>query len=206
MQVKGLESAAGFLLSQGALDHALIGDCAAGLLMAHTSAANPRGMTALFNDGMASALCGAALEANGAADELQKKYPQSFAVNSFYVADIKAALALRNNDPAAALELLKPARAFDLISLTPFLRGRAHVALRQGQIGIVDYQTVLAHRGVTFIVGSNVYPIAEIGVARAFADTGDLNNSADAYRRFLDMWKTADPNQPLLAEARTHVK
>ena len=137
---------------------------------------------------------------------MQKNYPQSFNVNSFYIADIKAAVALHANDPATALDVLKPARQFDLISLTPFLRGRAHVALRQGQIGIVDYQTVLAHRGVTFIVGSNVYPIAEIGVARAFADTGDLNNSSDAYRKFLDLWKTADPNQPLVTEARAHTK
>ena len=97
---------------------------------------------------------------------------------------------------------LKPARQFDLISLTPYLRGRAHVALRQVQIGIVDFQTVLAHRGATFIAGSNLYPVAEIGVARAYADSGDLGNSAQAYRQFLDLWKNADAGQPLMAEAQ----
>ena len=206
VQLKPLASAASFLLSQGALDHALIGDCVGALTMTRESAAIPQGITALFNSGMAAALCGDNATAQTAVATLQKSYPQSFNVNSFYIADIKAAVALHANDPATALDVLKPARQFDLISLTPFLRGRAHVALRQGQIGIVDYQTVLAHRGVTFIVGSDVYPIAEIGVARAFADTGDLNNSSDAYRKFLDLWKTADANQPLVTEARAHTK
>ncbi len=206
LQVKSLASAAAFLLAQGALDHALIGDCTGALALARESAASPQGISALFNTGMADALCGDNPGAQNALATLQRTYPQSFNVNSFYVADIKAALALRSNDPATALEVLKPARQYDLISLTPFLRGRAHVALRQGQIGIVDYQTVLAHRGVTFVIGSDVYPVAEIGVARAFADTGDMNNSSDAYRKFLDLWKNADPNQPLVAEARAHTR
>ncbi len=206
LQTKSLGSAAAFLLSQGAMDHALIGDCATGLSMAHESNASPQGMGALFNAGMASALCGDAAAAQAAIAAFQKTYPQSFNVNAFYIADIKAAMALRANDPTTALEELKPARQYDLISLTPYLRGRAHVALRQGQIGIVDYQTVLAHRGVPFIVGSNVYAVAQIGVARAFADTGDLNNSSDAYRKFLELWKSADPGQPLVTEAKAHTK
>ena len=206
LQIKPLASATTFLLSQGALDEALIGDCAGGLAMAREAGTTTRGLVATFNTGMADALCGDTAGAQEALGSLEKNYPQSFNVNAFYIADIKAALALHANDPANAIELLKPARQYDLISLTPFLRGRAHVALRQGQIGIVDYQTVLAHRGVTFIVGSNVYPIAEIGVARAFADTGDLGNSSDAYRKFLDLWKTADVGQPLVTEAKAHTK
>ena len=74
------------------------------------------------------------------------------------------------------------------------------------QFGIVDFQTVLAHRGVTFLGGSDVYPMAMIGVARAFADTGDVGNSAQAYRHFLELWKNADPGQPLLAEAQAKAR
>jgi serine/threonine protein kinase/tetratricopeptide (TPR) repeat protein len=204
LEVQGLQSAAALLLSQGGIDRALLGDCTGGLAMAREADAHPEGIIALFNVGMANALCGNAARAQQAVDKLQQTYPQSFAVKGFYVADIKAALALHDQDPATALDELKSARQFDLISLTPLLRGRAHVALRQVQIGIVDFQTVLSHRGVPFLVGSVSYPDAEVGVARAFADTGDTGNSAEAYRRFLDLWKTADPNQPLLAEARQH--
>ncbi len=205
-QIHGLESAASFLLSQGALDRAMLGDCGAGLAMAQESDTHVVGVTAIFNAGMAYALCGNLPRAQQAIDQLQSSYPQSFAVRGFYVADLKAAIALRASDPAAALDALKQARQFDLISLTPYLRGRAHVAMRQVQIGIVDFQTVLSHHGVSFIVGSVAYPAAEIGVARAFADTGDLNNSAGAYHRFLEIWKTADPKQPLITEARLHTR
>ena len=201
-KIDGLESAAAFLLAQGALDRALVGDCGNALSLAHESAAKSQGVSALFDGGMTGALCGEPALAQQAANTLQRQYPQSTDVNDYLLADLKAALALRANDPAAALEILRPARQFDLISLTPFLRGRAHVALRQVQIGIVDFQTVLSHRGITFMVGTDVYPMAEIGVARAFADTGDMGNSADAYRRFLELWKNADPTQPLLTEAR----
>ena len=204
--IKGLESVPAFLLAQGALNRALLGDCSTALSLVRQAGQAPGGMTALFNMGMAQAMCGEASTARQTIAQLQQRYPQSFNVNSFYVADIGAAIALNQNDPATALDLLKNARQFDLISLTPYLRGKAHVALRQGQIGIVDYQTILAHRGVTFIVGSDVYPVAEIGVARAFADTGDLGNSAGAYKHFLELWQNADPGQPLLTEARAHAQ
>ena len=206
MEVHGLESAAGFLLAQGAIDRALIGDCVGGLAMAREADAKPEGITALFNVGMTDALCGNSSRAEQVISQLQQQYPQSFAVKGYYIADIKAGVALHDQDPTAALESLTAARQYDLISLTPVLRGRAHVALRQVQIGIVDFQTVLSHRGVPFIVGSVGYPVAQIGVARAFADTGDEGNSAEAYRRFLELWKTADAGQPLLTEARTHSK
>ena len=203
-KIPGLASTAAFLLAQGALDRAMLGDCKGGLGMATEADAYPQGMNAMFNSGMAQALCGNAEKAKAAADRLQQTYPQSFAVRGFYVADINAAIALQADDPQAALDTLKSSRQFDLISLTPYLRGRADVSLRQVQIGIVDFQTVLSHRGVPFTVGSVVFPVAEIGVARAFADTGDVNNSGGAYNRFLQLWKDADPNQPLVNEARAH--
>ena len=204
LEIRGLESTAALLLAQGAVDHALINDCAPAIAMARDADAQQEGITALFNVGMASALCGNSARALHVVEQLQQAYPQSFAVKGFYIADLKAAVALHDQDPTVALDLLKSARQFDLVSLTPVLRGRAHVALRQVQIGIVDFQTVLSHRGVPFIVGSVSYPVAQIGVARAFAETGDVGNSAEAYRRFIDLWKDADPSLPMLQEAHTH--
>jgi tetratricopeptide (TPR) repeat protein len=201
-QIEGLETTSSALLAQGALDRALIGDCADGLSLAHEANAKAQGARTLFNAGLAESLCGDAPGAQKALDQLSTGFAQNTSVNGYYLPDLKASIALSSNDPEAALEILKPARQYDLISLTPYLRGRAHVALRQVQIGIVDFQTLLSHRGVTFTVGSDVYPMAEIGVARAFADTGDKGNSASAYKSFLELWKHADPNQPLLSEAQ----
>ena len=205
-KTKGLESSAAYLLSQGALDRALVGACGDALDLARESAQRPQGLMALFNSGMSGALCGDRTLAKNAIDDLRSRFPQSTDADEYLIADLRAALALNANDPATALEELRPSREYDLISLTPYLRGRAHVMLRQIQIGIVDFQTVLSHRGITFIVGTDVYPVAEIGVARAFADTGDFDNSSAAYRQFLVLWKNADAGQPLLGEARTNSK
>ncbi len=203
-QVPGLGAAAAYLLAQGAMDRALLGDCKEALGLARESADHPQGMNTLFNAGIAEATCGDTADAEHIILRLQQSYPQGFAVNGYYLPDLKAALALHDGNPSAALEILKSARQFDLISLTPLLRGQAHVRLHQVQIGIVDFQTVLSHRGLPFVVGSVVYPVAEIGLARAFAEIGDKGNSAEAYRTFLEMWRSADPNQPLLTEARAH--
>ena len=205
-QVPGLGSASAFMLAQGALDRALLGDCKEGIALAHESAEHPQGVNTLFNAGVAEAVCGDQVHAGQIIERLQQSYPQSFAVRGFYLPDLKAALALHDKNPSAALDILKSARQFDLISLTPLLRGQAHVMLHQVQIGIVDFQTVLSHRGLPFVVGSVVYPVADIGLARAFAEIGDKGNSDQAYRTFLDLWHSADANQPLLAEARTQVR
>ena len=204
-KVPGLGSASAFMLAQGALDRALLGDCKEGIALAHESADHPQGMNTLFNAGVAEALCGDGSDAERIVERLQQFFPQSFAVRGFYLPNLRAALALHDQNPSAALDILKPARQFDLVSLTPLFRGQAHVMLHQVQIGIVDFQTVLSHRGLPFVVGSVVYPVAEIGLARAFAETGDKGNSAQAYRRFLELWQAADTNQPLLTEARTHL-
>jgi serine/threonine protein kinase/tetratricopeptide (TPR) repeat protein len=206
-QIASLKSAAPFLLAQGAVDRALVDDCQAALPMAQEAdrpAELPVGRMTLFHIALADALCGDSARAREIASELQQKYPDSFDVVGFYLADIAGALALRDHDAAGALEALQPARAFDLVSLTPYLRGRAHMALHQDDVGIVDFQTILSHRGLTFIEGSDVYPAAQIAVAQAFADSGDSINSSAQYRRFLALWNTADPGNPLLAEARTH--
>ena len=68
-------------------------------------------------------------------------------------------------------------------------------------LAVVDFQTVLAHRGLALMLGSSVYPMAEIGVARAYAANGDKADSVAAYRRFLASWGEADRTQPRMVEA-----
>ena len=201
-----LKSAATLLLSQGALDRALLGDCTNALTMlpaVDSQEMFPSGRIALFNTATASALCGDRARATEISAELRQRFPQSFEVKGYFLADIQAAEDLRNHLPVAALNDLISARTYDLLSITPFLRGEAHVAQHEIAVGIVDFQTELAHRGVTYLVGNDVFPAAQLGVARAFADSGDLSNSAEAYQKFLTLWSTADPASPLLNEART---
>jgi hypothetical protein len=51
------------------------------------------------------------------------------------------------------------------------------------------------------LLSGNVYPMAELGVARAYAASRDKTDSVEAYRRFLMLWKEGDRGQPLMVEA-----
>jgi serine/threonine protein kinase len=207
-QNDNLKSAGNFLLAQGAIDRALLGDCAeaSAMLPADSNSDDAlMGRSALFNTAVTSALCGDQARAVRIAAELRQRFPQSFEVNAYFLADIQAAEDLHDGRPGAALSDLVSARAFDLISITPLLRGWAHIAENETAVGLVDFQTELSHRGVIYIVGGDVYPASQIGVARAFAKSGDLTNSAAAYRRFLLLWSNADPGNPLVNEAKSHL-
>ena len=202
-----LRSAAALLLSEGALDRALVSDCKGALaLLGGLPKDGPAGQGALFDEGMAQALCGDTKRTEAILVGLQRRFGQSFALRGFQQADLQAAMSLRRNQPGAALEALRGARSLDLISLTPYLRGVAHVQMKQVEIGIVDYQTVLSHRGMTFLLGSTAFPAAQVGVARAFASSGDVGNSAEAYRRFLLQWSAGDAATPLIVEAQAHTE
>jgi serine/threonine-protein kinase len=201
---------ASWLLAQGALDRALAADCSEALNMARTATVSaqkpqPQDMTARFNAGFTAALCGNKSLAQQAIASFSHDWPEASAVAGQYLPDLNAALALSAHNPQAALDALKPAAQSDAVSLTPYLRGLAHLALRQPQLAIADLQPVLAHHGVVLATDSNLYPMAEIALARAYAQAGDKANSTQAYKKFLDLWPNADTSERLWQEATAAV-
>jgi serine/threonine-protein kinase len=194
-------SAKPYLLAQGALDRALTKACGQAAGFANDAAKLPSGLIASFNAGMASALCGDKAGAERVIAALQRAFPHSTAVTGYYVADLRAAMALSANDAKGALAALAPVAPYDDVSLTPYLRGLAHLATGDARLGVADFQMIVDHRGAAFIGGSNVYPMAQIGLARAYGALGDTANSKAAYRRFVALWQDGDQGQALLGEA-----
>ncbi len=167
-----LPNAAGataYMLAQGALDRALAESCDEALTMVREMKELARGPVASFDAGMAAALCGDRANAEKMMTDLLQSYPQNTAVMEYYVPDIEAAVGLGARDPAAALSVLTRIEQYDQVSLTPYLRGLAHVAVDKAPLAIADFQTVLAHRGTDFVLGSDVYPMAKIALARVSA-------------------------------------
>ena len=151
---------------------------------------------------MASALCGDKAGAERAIAMLKESaFPKNAAVKDYYLADLQAAVALGGHDSKGALAALESARTYDEISLTPYLRGLAHLGDGETALAVADFQSIIDHRGAAFIGGSNVYPMAQIGLARAYASMGDKANSTTAYRRFSGLWQQADRGQGLVNEA-----
>jgi tetratricopeptide (TPR) repeat protein len=200
-QVPELGSTQASMLAQGALDRALTESCTVALEMANEVKSLPRGPIASFHAGMAAALCGDQTYADKTIVWLKQSFPRSTLVSQNFVPELQAAADIGVNEPAKALQVLAGVKARDQMSLTPYLRGLAHAAVGEMPGAIADYQTILTHRGVAFIMGSNVSPMAEIGMARAYAASGDKPASVVAYRRFLALWGGADGDQPRLREA-----
>ena len=116
----------------------------------------------------------------------------------------QAALDLNHRNPAAAIEDLRPAVPYDLGTdsggLTLYYRGLAYLELKSGKEAAAQFQKILDNRGV---VMTDIYwPLAHLGLARAYAQIGETEKSLAQYREFLTLWKNADPDLRILREAK----
>ncbi len=80
------------------------------------------------------------------------------------------------------------------------LRGRSFLAIGEGAKAAVEFQKILDHAGVEPLVPACA--LAPLNLARAWTLAGDTGRAREAYRRFLDRWKDADADVPVLAAAK----
>ena len=157
---------------------------------------------------LALARAGETAEAERLAAGLEKTYPLNTLVQSYWLPTIRAAVALQLHDPSTAIELLKAASRVELaqaINFMPlmcpvYLRGEAFLMLHDGARAGAEFQKFIDHRGAVanFPWGA----MARLGLARAYVLKGDTAKARAAYRDFLEIWKDADADLPLLAAAR----
>jgi tetratricopeptide (TPR) repeat protein len=158
-----------------------------------------------FRAGAAFGLAGIFDEAEALAAHAEGRYPESTFVRTVLVPSTRAAIALRQSRPDAAIEALKAAAPTELgtiAGLVPlFLRAEAY--LQQGSYpeAIREYERVLANRGVDPL--APVIPLAHLGIGRARARVGDAAASRRAYEELFAVWKDADADLPILLAART---
>jgi eukaryotic-like serine/threonine-protein kinase len=201
LSVSGLESARASMLAQGALDRAMEESCTVALDLVSEVKTLPKGPLASFNAGAAAALCGDQTYAEKAIAEMRDEFPQNSAVTQYYVPELHAAAEIGVNHPGSALQYLMTVEQYDHISLAPYLRGLAHAALGQTPEAVNDFEQVLSQRGTSLSLAGAMYPMAEIGLARAYAASGDKADSVTYYQRFMALWVKGDKAQPLMAEA-----
>lgn len=116
----------------------------------------------------------------------------------------RAAIAAHRGQPARALDLLAPLQPFELglaFGFIPLLeRGRAHALLGDWTNARLAFEKILAHS--TIDSGRKLLPLAHLSLARTLARAGDTAGSRRAYEGFFERWRHADPDLPLLLEAR----
>jgi len=118
---------------------------------------------------------------------------------------IRAAIELNRKDPAAAIEALRRAIPYDLASdsygLTVYYRGLAYLELKSGKEAAAQFQIILDNHGL--VTTSVNWPLAHLGLARAYAVSGDAVKSRTAYQEFFSLWKDADADIPVLIVAKS---
>ncbi len=133
--------------------------------------------------------------------EVTKSRPDDVLVQALYAPPALAAAALDSGDAAKAIELLKPASAYDRNSTAVlYLRGLAYVKNKQGTEAAHEFEKVLALRNIA--PADPLMSLAHLGLGRAYALQGDTQKSRTAYQDFLALWKDADPDLPILKEAK----
>jgi DNA-binding winged helix-turn-helix (wHTH) protein/tetratricopeptide (TPR) repeat protein len=139
--------------------------------------------------------------AESLADDLVRQYPLDTLVNEVDVPGIRAEVEIRRGRPARAVDLLRNAAPYELRDFSvPYIRGSAYLSARMGTDAAREFQKILKNQGVDPI--SPYYPLAHIGLARAYALEGDNAASRREYEAFLASWKDADQDIPILQEAR----
>jgi tetratricopeptide (TPR) repeat protein len=80
------------------------------------------------------------------------------------------------------------------------VRGKAFLAARQGSEAAAEFQKILDHRGIVF--NEPIGALAHLQLGRAYAMQGDTAKAKGAYQDFLTLWKDADPDIPILKQAK----
>lgn len=158
---------------------------------------------------IALGLAGDSAKAQLLAGGLAKRFPKDTIVQFDYLPMISAAVALRSGNGSKAIAALVPSAPYELgqcnssltFSLVPvYLRGEAYLSANQGAAAASEFQKIVDHAGV---VGNEpIGGLAHLGLARAHASSGDHAKAKAAYQDFFAIWKSADPDAPLLSKAK----
>jgi hypothetical protein len=157
---------------------------------------------------LALARVGETARAKSMIASLEKSYPSDTILKVYSLPIVKAAIELNANNPSRAVSFLETAAPYELgappllqvgTMYPVYLRGQARLLARDGA-ATTEFQKVLDHNGVTLN-----YPLgalAHLGLARAYALQGDTAKARAKYQDFLTLWKDADPDIPILRQAK----
>ena len=165
-------------------------------------------------------MAGDTARAESLAQDLGKRFPLDTQMQSLWLPAIQAQSALDKKNPAAALNALQAASQIELGQISfvanisclypTYIRGEAYLAAGQGSAAAAEFQKILDHSGIVWNCWTGA--LAHLGVARANALQSRTSQGADAdaarvralaaYKDFLTLWKDADPDIPILKQAK----
>ena len=170
---------------------------------------------------LAFAMAGDAPRAESMAQGLNRRFPLDTQMQSLWLPAIRTQLAISGknkayilNDPqnVSPIEYGEMRFTANPTCLYPtYIRGNAYLAAGRGKEAAAEFQKILDHSGVVWNCWTGA--LAHLGMARANALQATTSQGTDAdaarerarsaYNDFLTLWKDADPNIPILKQAKT---
>jgi serine/threonine protein kinase/tetratricopeptide (TPR) repeat protein len=198
--------------TRAALWEAFYGNAPAAKRAALAALALAKNREVQFGTALALAVAGDYSQAQILTNDLERSFPEDTSVMYSYLPSVRAFLALNRSDPAKAIEILQVAVPYELGqprsaqtgffgALYPvYARGQAYLDAREGADAAREFQKILDHAGI--MVGDPIGVLAHLQLGRAFAIQGDDAKAKAAYQQFLTLWKDADPDIPVLKQAK----
>jgi tetratricopeptide (TPR) repeat protein len=163
---------------------------------------------------LALAVLGDSAQAHKIEVELEQRYPEDTSVQFSYLPTLRALDALSQGEAAKALEMTQTAAPYELAlpatayftgsffgALYPvYVRGLALSQLGRRKEAAAEFQKLLDHPGL--LLNDPIGPLARLQLARAAFASGDRAKSEALYKDLLDLWKNADPEIPILKQAK----
>jgi eukaryotic-like serine/threonine-protein kinase len=150
--------------------------------------------------------------AQALATDLQNRFPEDTSVKYNYLPALRGVLALQRGDAASAIEQSQVPYPHELaITHSTFaaffgnfypaiVRGEACLLSHKGADAAAEYRRILSLPGL--LLGDPAGAVARLQLAKAYAMQGDTAKAKQAYRDFLTLWKDADPDIPILKQAK----
>ena len=203
----GLKEEAASTKATEAEQNASYGNCSAAKVEASSSLAD---VSEGFNRetvALALARCGDFPAAQKLMAAEDKEYPEDTLLHKVAIPIVQALSDLQSGKAEEAVAVLEAARPYDMGAGpgTPgfralYTRGLAYLQMKDGVKASGEFQKILDHRGIDAM--SEFIPLAQLNLARAFALQGETAKARTAYQDFLALWKDADPDIPILKEAK----
>jgi eukaryotic-like serine/threonine-protein kinase len=196
-----LKEAGPLTTSQEADLHALVGNRSEAAAVASEGLKLSNSIEVEANAAYALAISGDEKKALSLADDIARRYPNNTIVQFVNVPLIRALVELQRKNTAKAIDLLDGAAVYGRANVgILYVRGLTYLEAKQGNQAAQEFQKLLdmkALHGPDAIV-----PLAQLGLARAYGLQNDNVRSRVAYQDFLAAWKDADPELPVLKQAK----
>src|SRR6266403_1455414 len=193
------------------LREGLFGNTAKGLEQTRMAITPSSGRDVYYGFGLASGYAKNAKATQRFVEGFEKGFVEDTDVRFNYIPTLRARLALIHSNPQQAIDSLEIAAPYELglpaggfynwPNMYPvYVRGEAFLAAHRGREAAAEFQKILDHRGI--VLNEPIGALAHLQLGRAYVLQGDTAKARAAYQDFLTLWKDADPDIPILLQAK----